>query len=74
MESMAGAAAGCETKTELSVGAVNVRSDIALVARSEIAPPLRSSVVLIEIPSVSNSSGSSATVYLKRAVRESTID
>ena len=68
IESIEGAAGGWATRTEVNVGAGKVRSTIALVARSAMAPPLRSSVVLMEIPSVSNSIGSRRTVYLKRAV------
>ncbi len=74
IESMVGGADGCAICTEVKVGAENVRLVSALVARSVIAPPLRSSVEFIDIPSVSNSSGSVATVYLKRAVLESTMD
>ena len=44
---------------------------MALVARSEIEPPFRSTDVATEIPSVSYSFESLVTVYLKVAVFES---
>jgi hypothetical protein len=74
IESIVGAAGGCATRTDVSVGAENVRSTIALVARSAIDPLLRSRLVVIAMPSVSNSRGSMATVYRKRAVLESLIE
>jgi hypothetical protein len=74
MESIVGAAGGCATRTDVRVGAENARLVRALVARSAMDPLLRSSDVVSAIPSVSNSTGSEATVYLKRAVLESTMD
>ena len=74
MESMVGAAAGWATKTEVRVGAEKVKVESEFVARSRIVPELRSSVVDIAMPSVSNSAGSVATVYLKRAVFESDME
>ena len=74
IESIVGAAAGCATSTEVNVGAEKVRLVRALVARSAIDPLLRSKVVATEMPSVSNSRGSAAIVYRKRAVLESLID
>ena len=70
-ESIVGATGNCATKTDVRVGAVKDRSEMAFVARSEIDPLLRSTVVATEIPSVSNSIGSVVTVYLKVAVFES---
>jgi hypothetical protein len=74
IESIVGAAGGCATRTDVSVGALNDVLERVLVARSLMLPLLRSSDVVSEIPSVSNSSGSEVTVYRKRAVRESGID
>ena len=68
---MVGAAGVCATRTEVRVGAVKVRGESALVARSAIAPLLRSRVVDTAMPSVSNSPLAVATVYLKVAVLES---
>ena len=48
-----------------------MRLESALVARSEIEPPLKSRDVATEMPSVSNSFESLVTVYLKVAVLES---
>ena len=48
-----GAAGVCETRTEVRVGAVNVRGERALVARSAMVPLLRSRVVDTAMPSVS---------------------
>ena len=50
---MVGAAGVWATSTEVSVGAVKVRGERALVARSAIVPLLRSKVVDTEMPSVS---------------------
>jgi hypothetical protein len=66
-----GAAGVWATSTEVSVGAVKVRGERALVARSAIAPLLRSRVVETAMPSVSNSPLAVATVYLNVAVLES---
>jgi hypothetical protein len=48
-----GAAGVCATSTEVSMGAVNVSGERALVARSAMAPPFRSKVVDTAMPSVS---------------------
>lgn len=71
IEVIVGAAGVWATRTEVSVGAVKVRGESALVARSAIEPPLRSRVVETAMPSVSNSPFAVATVYLKVAVLES---
>ena len=71
MEVIVGAAGVCVTSTEDSVEAVNVKGERALVARSAIAPLLRSRVVDTSMPSVSNSPLAVATVYLNVAVLES---
>ena len=71
---MVGAAGGCATRTEERVGAVREVLVRVLVARSRIVALLRSKDVASEMPSVSNSSGSDATVYLNKAVRESVIE
>ena len=68
---MVGAAGVCATSTEVSVGAVKVSGERALVARSAIVPLLRSRVVETAMPSVSNSPLAVATVYLNVAVLES---
>jgi hypothetical protein len=68
IESIVGAAGGCATRTEVSVGAEKLKLAREFVARSAIELLLRSRVVLIAIPSISNSSGSTTTVYLNRAV------
>ncbi len=59
---MVGAAAGCATSTDVRVGAEKVKLESELVARSRIVPELRSRLVEMAIPSLSNSSGSVATV------------
>jgi hypothetical protein len=56
------------------VGAEKVRFESEFVARSRMVPELRSRVVDIAMPSVSNSSGSLPTVYLKSAVLLSDIE
>ena len=71
MDVIVGAAGVCATSTEVSVGAVKVKGESALVARSAIAPLLRSRVVDTAMPSVSNSPLAVATVYLNVAVLES---
>ena len=50
---MVGAAGVCATRTDVSVGAVKVRGERALVARSAIVPLLRSRVVETAMPSAS---------------------
>jgi hypothetical protein len=50
---MVGAAGVWATSTEVRVGAVKVKGESALVARSAIVPLLRSKVVETAIPSVS---------------------
>ncbi len=68
---MVGAAGVWATRTEVKVGAVKVKGESALVARSAIDPLLRSRVVDTAMPSVSNSPLAVATVYLNVAVLES---
>jgi hypothetical protein len=53
MDVMVGAAGVCATRTEVRVGAVKVKGESALVARSAMVPLLRSKVVDNAIPSVS---------------------
>jgi hypothetical protein len=74
MESIVGAAAGWATSTDVRVGAEKLTLESELVARSRIVPELRSRLVEIAMPSVSNSIGSEATVYLNNAVLESVND
>jgi len=71
IEVIVGAAGVCATRTEVRVGAVKVNGESAFVARSAIAPLLRSRVVDTAMPSVSTSPLAVATVYLKVAVLES---
>ena len=73
-ESIVGAVGGWATRTDVRVGAVREVLVRVLVARSRIVPELRSSDVASVMPSLSNSTGSEATVYRKRAVLESDID
>jgi len=49
-------------------GAEKVKVDRAFVAKSAIAPPFKSNVFEIEMPSESNSVVLLATVYLNNAV------
>ena len=74
IESMVGAAAGWATSTDASEGAEKVKLEREFVAKSRMVPELRSRVVETAIPSVSNSTGSVATVYLNNAVLESVND
>jgi hypothetical protein len=69
-----GAAAGWATRTDVRVGAEKLTFESELVARSRMVPELRSRLVEIAMPSVSNSRGSEATVYRKSAVLESDIE
>jgi hypothetical protein len=74
IESIVGAAAGCATSTDVNVGAEKLVPEREFVARSRIVPELRSRDVATAMPSVSNSTGSVATAYLKSAVVESDIE
>lgn len=71
MDEMVGADGVWATSTEVSVGAEKPKFVCALVAKSAIEALLRSRVVDIAMPSVSNSPLAVATVYLKVAVFES---
>jgi hypothetical protein len=74
IESIVGAAAGWATSTDVSEGAEKVKLEREFVAKSRIVPELRSRDVATAMPSVSNSTGSVATVYLNNAVLESVND
>jgi hypothetical protein len=74
IESIVGAAAGCATRTDDSVGALNDVLERVLVARSATVPLFRSRLVVIDMPSISKSVALDATVYRKSAVRESVIE
>ena len=74
IESIVGAAAGWATRTDVRVGAEKERLLNAFVAKSAMAPLLRSKDVATAMPSESNSEVLLPTVYWKRAVLESDME
>jgi hypothetical protein len=67
-ELIVGAAGGWATKIPDVFGALNVKVESEFVAKSATEPLFKSRVFEIEMPSVSNSVISLATVYLNNAV------